>query len=84
MSINHAPPQATHRGGFFYVHRKEYMSHPSVTDFVDRLDANLRESYEERAAILQFDAGIERDLAEALALLMLIRQYPKEVLALLT
>jgi hypothetical protein len=60
------------------------MSHPSVTDFVDRLDANLRESYEERAAILQFDAGIERDLAEALALLMLIRQYPKEVLALLT
>ena len=60
------------------------MSHPSVTDFVDRLDANLRESYEERAAILQFDAGIERDLAEALALLMLIRQYPKEVLVLLT
>ncbi len=60
------------------------MSHPSVTDFVDRLDANLREFYEERAAILQFDAGIERDLAEALALLMLIRQYPKEVLVLLT
>ena len=37
-------------------------------------------SYEERAAILQFDAGIERDLAEALALLDVIRQYPKEVL----
>ncbi len=60
------------------------MSHPTVTDFVDRLDPNLKELYEERAAILEFDAGIQRDLAEALALLMLIRQYPKEVLSLLT
>ena len=60
------------------------MNHPTVTDFVQRLDEGLREAFEERAAILQFDAGIQRDLAEALALLMLIRQYPKEVLALLT
>ena len=60
------------------------MSHPTVTDFVERLDVDLREGFEERAAILEFDAGIQRDLAEALALLMLIRQYPKEVLALLT
>jgi hypothetical protein len=60
------------------------MSHPTVTDFVERLDEDLREGFEERAAILEFDAGIQRDLAEALALLMLIRQYPKEVLALLT
>ena len=60
------------------------MSHPTVTDFVERLDEDLREGFEEGAAILEFDAGIQRDLAEALALLMLIRQYPKEVLALLT
>ena len=60
------------------------MNHPTVTDFVARLDEGLREAFEERAAILEFDAGIQRDLAEALALLMLIRQYPKEVLALLT
>ena len=59
------------------------MSHPTVTDFVERLDANLKEIYEERAAILQYDAGIQRDLSEALSLLMLIRKYPKEVLALL-
>ncbi len=59
------------------------MSHPTVTDFVERLDERLREAFEERAAILQFDAGIQRDLAEALALLMLIRQYPKEFLSLL-
>mgnify|MGYP000991641703 FL=1 len=60
------------------------MSHPTVTDFVERLDEDLREGFEERAAILEFDAGIQRDLAEALALLMLIRQYPKDVVALLT
>ena len=59
------------------------MSHPTVVDFVDRLDVNLREAYEERAAILQFDAGVERDLAEALALLMLIKKYPQEVLRLI-
>ena len=59
------------------------MSHPTVTDFVECLDEGLREAYEERAAILQFEAGIQRDLADALALLMLIRQYPKEVLSLL-
>lgn len=57
------------------------MSHPIVTDFVNRLDENRREAYEERAAVMQFDAGIERDLAEALALLLVIRQYPQEVLA---
>ncbi len=60
------------------------MSHPTVTDFVDRLEPNLKELYEERAGILEYDAGIQRDLAEALALLMLIRQYPKEVLALVS
>lgn len=59
------------------------MSHPTVTYFVERLDEGLREAFDERAAILQFDAGIQRDLAEALALLMLIREYPKEVLSLL-
>lgn len=55
-------------------------SHPIVTDFADLLDENLREAWEERAAVMQFEAGIPRDLAEALALLLVIRQYPKEVI----
>ena len=54
-----------------------------VTDLVSRLDAGLREAFEERAAIREFDGGLSRDMAEALALLDVIRQYPKEVLALL-
>ena len=57
------------------------MSHPIVTDFVTLLDDNRREAFEERAAVMQFEAGIERDLAEALALLLVIRQYPQEVLS---
>ncbi len=52
-----------------------------VADLVSRLDAGLREAFEERAAIREFDGGIARDLAEALALLDVIRQYPKAVLS---
>ncbi len=57
---------------------------PIVSDFVNLLDANLREAFEERAAILQFDSGVRRELAEPLALLLVIRQYPKHVLSKLT
>ena len=52
-----------------------------VADLVSRLDSGLREAFEERAAIREFDGGIARDLAEALALLDVIRQYPEQVLS---
>lgn len=55
------------------------MTHPIVSDFVVRLDANLVEFWQERAAILEFDAGIQRDLAEALAMLLVVRTFPKQV-----
>jgi hypothetical protein len=51
---------------------------PIVEALVSRLDANLREAFEERAGILQFEAGKPRDLAEALALLDVIRSYPAQ------
>jgi hypothetical protein len=51
-----------------------------VADLVSRLDAGLREAFEERASIREFDGGLNRELAEALALLDVIRQYPEEVL----
>lgn len=56
-------------------------SHPIVTDFIQHLDEDAREAWEERAAVMQFDAGIPRDLAEALALLLVIRQFPVAVLS---
>ena len=52
-----------------------------VADLVSRLDESLREAFEERAAIREFDGGLSRDLAEALALLDVIRQYPEAVLS---
>ena len=52
-----------------------------VADLVSRLDSGLREAFEERAAIREFEGGLSRDLAEALALLDVIRQYPEQVLS---
>jgi hypothetical protein len=53
---------------------------PIVEALVCRLDDNLREAFEERAGIMQFEAGHPRELAEALALLDVIRTYPAEAL----
>jgi hypothetical protein len=47
-----------------------------VADLIERLDDNLREFYEERAGIREFDAGIPRDHAESLALLDVLHMYP--------
>jgi len=49
-----------------------------VRDLVNRLDSNLHEAWRERAAIMEFDAGLSRDHAECLALLAVIRQFPEE------
>lgn len=50
--------------------------HPILIDLLGRLDANQLEAYEERSALLEFDAGLDRPLAEAVGLLDLIRQNP--------
>lgn len=47
-----------------------------VADLLDRLDADCREAFEERAGIVEFDAGLDRAHAEALALLDVIRLHP--------
>ena len=43
--------------------------HPVVATLVAQLDASQREEFEERAAILEFEAAMLRDHAECLALL---------------
>jgi hypothetical protein len=50
--------------------------HPILADLLCRLDECQREAYEERAGILTFEAGVDRPLAEALAMLDLIRLQP--------
>ena len=49
---------------------------PLVAELVDRLDPDQREAFEERAGIVQFDAGLPRDHAEALALLDVFCRHP--------
>lgn len=49
--------------------------HPIVADLVSGLNDIQREFYEERAGVLEFDAGLDRTLAEGLALLEVIRCY---------
>lgn len=47
-----------------------------ATDLLDRLDAECREAFEERAGVMEFDAGLDRAHAEAVALLDVIRLHP--------
>ena len=47
----------------------------------DQLDQRLREIWLERAAIRQYDGGLSRGEADALALLDLIRMDPAAVFA---
>ena len=49
---------------------------PIVASMTEKLDSNLYEAFQERAAIMEFDAGIERSLAEALALLCILHNHP--------
>ena len=47
-----------------------------VADMVNMLDDRLREDFEERAAIMEFDADLPRAHAECLALLDVFRRHP--------
>lgn len=50
---------------------------PFVGDVLERCDAGQLEAFAERSAILEFEAGIQpRGLAESLAVLDLLRQFP--------
>ena len=51
-----------------------------VADIVSKLDDDLREDFEERSAIIEFEAKVPRAHAECLALIDLLRRHP-EVLA---
>lgn len=49
--------------------------HSIVADLLTHLDESRHEEFNERAGILEFDAGLDRQLAEALALLEIIRLH---------
>ena len=47
-----------------------------VAKMIELLDDRLREDFEERAAIMEFDAGLPRAHAECLALLDVLHRHP--------
>lgn len=49
--------------------------HPIVANLLACLGESQREQFEERAGVLEFDAGHDRQLSEALALLEIIRLH---------
>jgi hypothetical protein len=51
-----------------------------VAELAERLDESHRELFEERAGIVEFDAGHSRVDAERLALLMLLQRHPAALL----
>ncbi len=56
---------------------KEEPSDALVAEIVNTLDAVLREDFEERAGIIQFDALVPRAHAESLALIDVLRRHPE-------
>jgi hypothetical protein len=53
---------------------------PLVADLVARLSPELYADWEERAAIIEFDAGFAREDAEAFALLDVLGRHPGALL----
>ena len=51
-----------------------------IIEMLDRLEPDLREDYEERAGVMEYDGGLPRDHAECLALLNIIRKHPAALL----
>ncbi len=58
-----------------------FSMHEIVESLVDRLNTNLREAFQERAAIRQYVGGQDREMAEAMAVLDVIHMYPKKACA---
>ena len=74
------PPYGHLRVAFLFQESPLKQPPSIVADLVQRLDDNLREDYEERAGIIEFDAAQPRELAEALALLDVLRRHPAALL----
>jgi len=77
MNVPHHPHRS-HPLRWLFCFRELIMSKfEIVQEIVCTLDESQREAYEERAGILEFDVGLQRDLAEALALLHVLRPLIK-------
>jgi hypothetical protein len=53
-----------------------------LDDLLVRLDADMHYQFAERAGIIEYDGGVDRDEAELLALVDLLRSHPGALLGL--
>ena len=53
---------------------------PLVAEMVEQLDLDLQNDFQERAAIIEYDAKVQRAHAEALALLNVLDRHPDALL----
>jgi hypothetical protein len=61
---------------------ENHMTDPSdtlVANVISKLDEGLREEWEERAAIIEYDAGLPRGTAEVMALADLAKRHPEAI-----
>ena len=52
---------------------------PLIGEIVETLPVDLREDYEERAAVMEYDGELPRLEAECRALLSVLRRYPEVI-----
>ena len=50
--------------------------YPIVSELIERLDADVRELFEERAGIVEYEGELPREEAESYALLDVLRRHP--------
>ena len=55
-------------------------SDETLEALVSLLNEDIYELWEERAAVLEFDAGLTRDLAEARAYMFVLRDHTRTVM----
>ena len=55
-----------------------------IADLLDRLDAERRYEFDERAGTIEVENGVDRDTAEILALIDLLRSHPAALLGVTT
>ena len=66
---------------FLRLFVKIFSMNEIVESLVDRLNTNLREAFQERASIRQYEGGQDREMAEAMAVLDVIHMGPKKACA---
>ncbi len=82
MTINKSPPTTAHQGGFFTSALSKELRMKPVNDLVAAMVAclndKLYELFQERSGVREYEGIQARELAEAMALLDVIRMHPKE------